>query len=99
NIFTPTVNHFIFVNAGTFLVALFLPMRTKIQRGTKAIILLFFAGELLSGSLNEFRIMLEVLPVSILYLKQTLDDWKQRVPATQGVENKSPPITPPKKIK
>lgn len=93
DLFNPQWNHFVFVNAGTFIVALLLPMRTKIEMGTKAILLLFFCGQMLAGSLNEFRIMLEVLPVSILYLKQTLDSWKGKIPAIQQAENKSPPVT------
>jgi len=45
------------------------------------------------------RVMLEVLPVSILYLKQTLDNWKEKIPATQKTENKPPLATSPKKPK
>ena len=84
-------NQFIFVNAGAFVVALFLPMRTKIEMGTKAVLLLFFCGQMVAGCLNEFRVMLEVLPVSILYLRQTLEGWKMKTATIQEVENKSPP--------
>jgi hypothetical protein len=98
-IFSLQWNHFVFVNAGTFVLALFLPMRTKIEMGAKAILLLFFGGQLLAGCLNEFRVMLEVLPVSILYLKQTLDGWKEKIPVAQEVQNKSSPPSLKKKPK
>lgn len=92
----PKWNHFIFVNAGTFVIAMFLPMRTKIEMGTKAVLLVFFCGQLLAGSLSEFRIMLEVLPVSILYLKQTLEGWKPKNPVTPEMANKPSPAAPKK---
>ena len=98
-IFSLRWNHFIFVNAGTFVITLFLPMRTKVQMGTKAILLLFFLGQMLAGSLSEFRIMLEVLPVSILYLKQTLDGWKEKIPVAQEVQNNPSPPSLKKKPK
>jgi len=88
---SPQWNQFVFVNAGSFVVALFLPMRTKIEMGTKAVLLLFFCGQMVAGCLNEFRVMLEVLPVSILYLRQTLEGWKMKTATIQEVENKSPP--------
>ena len=88
-IFTPNVNHFIFLNAGTFLVALFLPMRTQIQKGTKTILIIFFAGQLLAGVMSEFRIMLEVLPVSILYLRRTLTDWTSPQPVPVVAQGKT----------
>ena len=86
----PKWNHFVFVNAGTFVIALFLPMRTKIEMGTKVVLLLFFCGQMLAGSLSEFRVMLEVLPVSVLYLRQTLEGWKVKMPLIRDTENKPP---------
>jgi hypothetical protein len=90
-IFSLQWNHFIFVNAGTFIVALCLPVRTKIEMGTKAVLLLFFCGQMLAGAINEFRIMLEVLPVSILYLRQVLEGWKGETPKPYEIENKTKP--------
>jgi hypothetical protein len=84
-------NQFVFVNAGVFVVSLFLPIRTKIEMGTKAVLLLFFCGQMVAGCVNEFRLMLEVLPISILYLRQTLEGWKTKTAVTQEIERKSPP--------
>lgn len=67
-----SLNHFIFVNGGTFMLSLFLPARTRIEKGTKALILAFAAVSLGAGALKEFRIMLDILPVSILALREYL---------------------------
>ncbi|HTQ52591.1 MAG TPA: hypothetical protein VMJ12_17925 [Candidatus Acidoferrales bacterium] len=69
---TPSLNHFIFVNGGTFIISLLLPMRTRIERGTKAVIGIFFLAALLAGALDEFRIMLDILPISILAIREYL---------------------------
>jgi hypothetical protein len=89
-LFTPDWNHFIFVNAGTFVAAMFLPMRTRLELGTKVVLLLFFCGQMLAGALHEYRIMLESLPVSILYLRQSLWDSKTKV---LQAENKTKPVS------
>lgn len=69
---TPNLDHFIFVNGGTFIISLLLPMRTPIEKGTKAVIGLFSLAALLAGALNEFRIMLDILPISILAIREYL---------------------------
>jgi hypothetical protein len=69
---TPALNHFLFVNGGTFILSLLLPMRTRVQKGTKAIIGIFSLASMLAGALNEFRIMLDVLPISIFAVREYL---------------------------
>jgi hypothetical protein len=69
---TPSLNHFIFVNGGTFIISLLLPMRTRSERGTKAVIGIFSLAALLAGALDEFRIMLDILPISILAIREYL---------------------------
>ena len=69
---TPSLNHFLFVNGGTFVISLLLPMRTRIEKGTKAIIGVFSLASLLAGALNEFRIMLDIMPISILAVREYL---------------------------
>jgi len=69
---TPSVNHFIFVNGGTLILSLLLPMRTRIEKGTKAILGLFAVASMLAGAINEFRIILDILPISILALREYL---------------------------
>ncbi len=77
---TPTMNHFLFVNGGTFILSLLLPMRTRIEKGTKAMLGLFSVASMLAGALNEFRIMLDILPISILAVREYL-----QVPAIAAV--------------
>lgn len=77
---TPRLNHFIWINAGTFIVALFLPMKTTFDKGAKCVLIVFFVGmataSALAGTAFEFRQFSDVLPVSILYLDRALQHWK-----------------------
>jgi hypothetical protein len=78
--FTPQVNHFIWVNGGTFMIALFLPMKTLADKGTKCVLLVFLAGMtatvIMAGPHYEFRQFLDVLPISVFYLDRTIQHWK-----------------------
>jgi hypothetical protein len=80
DLITPRLNHFIWINAGTFIVALFLPMKTVFDKGAKCILIIFFAGTAvaaaLAGTAFEFRQFLDVLPLSILYLDNVIQQWK-----------------------
>ncbi len=88
---TPTLNHFIFANGGTFVVSLFLPMRTQIEKGTKAVIGVFFAAALLAGAFNEYRIMIDILPISILAIREYLMNSTTAVVPVQAHGKQSPP--------
>jgi hypothetical protein len=80
DLLTPHINHFIWVNAGTFILALCLPMRTLNDKGTKFLLLVFLAGLtvacVLADTYFEFRQFLDVLPISVLYLDSTIQRWK-----------------------
>jgi len=90
--FTLKWNHFIFVNAGTLLVSLCLPAHNKVQWGTKALLGAFFVCQALAGSFNEFRIMLEALPIALMAIAEYLNTL---IPQTAGAAS---PLKPqPKK--
>ena len=80
DLINPHVNHVIWVNAGTLVLALCLPMSTLADRGTKCILVVFLAGLtwacVLAGTPYEFRQCLDVLPLSILYLERTVRRWQ-----------------------
>jgi hypothetical protein len=80
DLINPHVNHFLWVNAGTFVLALCLPMRTLNDRGTKFLLFVFLAGLtwacVLAQTPYEFRQFLDVLPVSVLYLERTVRRWQ-----------------------
>jgi len=61
-------------NAGTLFIVLCLPMRTMMDRGIKCVIGAFLAGQLFAGNFEEFRIFMEILPVSVLYLYRTIQN-------------------------
>jgi len=77
-------------NAGSLALVLCLPMRTLIDRGIKCVIGAFLIGQLFAGNFPEFRIFMEVLPVSALYLSRTVQNWNtgnvkpNKLPATQN---------------
>lgn len=79
-LFTPHLNHFIWVNGGTFVVAMLLPMKTLVDKGIKFVLVLFFAGMTLAcywaNTDYEFRQFLDVLPVSVIYLTRTVTPRK-----------------------
>ncbi len=80
DLFHPQVNHVIWVNAGTLVLALCLPMSTLADRGTKFILVAFLAGLTLAcalaGTPYEFRQCLDVLPLSVLFIEQTVRRWQ-----------------------
>jgi len=78
--FNPQVNHFIWINAGTFVLALCLPMKSLDDQGIKFVLVVFLAGTtaacILANTYFEFRQFLDVLPISVLYLDRTMQRWK-----------------------
>jgi hypothetical protein len=74
------LNHFIWINAGTFLICLFLPMKSILDKGAKCVLIVFFvcttAACALAGTAIEFRQFLDVLPLSVFYLNRTVQNWK-----------------------
>jgi hypothetical protein len=77
-LYTPQWNHVMFVNAGTLVLALLLPARNRTDWGLKAVLLAFFAGQMVSGSISEYRVWLEALPLSMICLR----DYLQRIETT-----------------
>jgi hypothetical protein len=86
--FDPHINHFIWVNGGTFIIALCLPMKTLIERGTKFILVVFLLGMtaacILAATIYESRQFLDVLPISVLYLGQTIQRWQNNNAVSQS---------------
>lgn len=82
DLITPHVNHFIWVNAGTFILALCLPIKTPTDKGTKFLLIVFLAGLtmacVLADTYFEFRQLLDVLPISVLYLDRTIQRWNKQ---------------------
>lgn len=93
---TPNLNHFIFVNGGTFIISLLLPMRTQVEKGTKLVLGAFFLASLLAGALKEFRIMLDILPISILAIRDYLQQLNGPPVSVQATPAKPPQKLPKK---
>lgn len=59
------VNHPLFINSGLLAALLLLPVTDRRILGWKVIALLFIAGNMLFGIINEYRIWLELVPPSL----------------------------------
>jgi tetratricopeptide (TPR) repeat protein len=79
---SPTVNQVIFANAGTLVAVLVLGWRKRFLPYI-ALILVFLGGQLLYGGLNEFRIFMEVLPLSLILLSERWQEHAESDPADQ----------------
>ena len=66
---TPTLNHVIFVNAGTLLAVLALGWRRRFLP-YMAVIVIYLAGQLTYGGINEFRIFMQILPMSLMLMSE-----------------------------
>jgi len=69
------LNHVAFANAGTFFVMLLLVGNKRFQQYS-LLIWLFFIGQMLYGTIKEFRIFGEVLPLSWILLMGYWKDWQ-----------------------
>lgn len=68
DVFSCRLDHIAFVNGGLLLIGLLLTARTREQKAMKVLLCAFFVGELFAGCFNEFRIMMEVLPICVFYV-------------------------------
>ncbi|MGA3285679.1 MAG: hypothetical protein ABSD57_14635, partial [Verrucomicrobiota bacterium] len=68
-LFSPTINHVIFANAGTLAAVLVLGWRRRFLP-YMALIVAFLAGQFMYGMFNEFRIFMDVLPLSLILLSE-----------------------------
>jgi hypothetical protein len=73
-IFSPDMNHVVWVNLGLWLLVFFIPSRDPILRGFKVVAFVGYSGLLLAGSYNEFRVFLEFLPGTLLLAWRVIDD-------------------------
>jgi hypothetical protein len=95
---TLTWNHFIWTNAGTCIIALFLPMRSLNEIGTKALILVFLLCQFFAGSVREFRDFLEVLPLTMIYLFNYINRLQNpAISVTAGEKQPAPKSLPKRK--
>lgn len=81
DLFSLETNDVIWVNAGLLLLVCFLPAGRGVLRGARFVALAFFGGIFFLGKVSEFRIFLEILPVSLLLAEQLFRDETPELPA------------------
>jgi hypothetical protein len=73
--FSPTLNHVIFVNAGTLLAVLALGWQRRFLP-YMAVIVIYLGGQFMYGGINEFRIFMQILPLSLMLMSER---WQESV--------------------
>ena len=73
-LFSPTFNHAVFANAGTLAAVLVLGWRRRFLP-YMALIIVFLGGQLIYGGFNEFRIFMQVLPLSLILLSERWQEY------------------------
>ncbi|MGA3268372.1 MAG: hypothetical protein ABSE16_16300 [Verrucomicrobiota bacterium] len=76
-LFSPTWNHPIFANAGTMVAVLLLCWRRRLLP-YMALIVVFLAGQVMYGGFNEFRIFMQLLPLSLILLCERWREYEAR---------------------
>ncbi|MGD0744803.1 MAG: hypothetical protein ABSA45_06575 [Verrucomicrobiota bacterium] len=71
----PTLNHAVFVNAGTLVAVLVLGWRRRFLP-YMTVIVAFLVGQFIYGGINEFRIFMQILPLSLILLSER---WEEHV--------------------
>jgi hypothetical protein len=75
-LFSPTLNHAIFVNAGTLVAVLALGWRRRFLP-YMAVMVVYLGGQFMYGGLNEFRIFMQILPLSLILLSERWQDYAE----------------------
>ncbi len=73
-IFKVYLNHPIFINGGSFLIFLLLPVKCSEAIMWKTVGLIFLLGVMMFGVINEYRIFVEMIPVSLWGIYMYIDD-------------------------
>jgi len=86
---SPTLNHAIFVNAGTLAAVLALGWRRRFLP-YMAVIVVYLGGQLMYGGLNEFRIFIQILPLSLILLSER---WQEYAEPRVAAGSSAPSVT------
>ena len=74
-LFSPTLNHAVFANGGTLVAVLLLGWQRRFLP-YMAVIIVFLAGQFMYGGFSEFRIFMQILPLSLIVLTERLQHEK-----------------------
>jgi hypothetical protein len=82
-LFSAGLNHVIFVNAGSLLLLLLLPNKDRRVINFKVLAGVFIAGQFLCGSIHEFRIWYEVLPLGWILVSEAYAGFSNPASSTE----------------
>ena len=85
----PTTNHSIFANAGTIIAVLALGWQRRFLP-YMLVIIAFLGGQFIFGALNEFRIFMDLLPLSLIILAERWQDYNSQPASISATTNSTP---------
>jgi hypothetical protein len=93
SILTPTLNQFFFVNAGSMVAVLVLGWRRRLWP-YMLVIVAFVGGQIQYGVLHEFRIFMDILPLSMIILAEWWFNYNKPAVAVEAAASavKSPAV-------
>lgn len=98
HIFTPTINHVFFANAGTIVLILALGWRRRFLP-YMLVLAAFLAGQFMYGGFQEVRIFMQILPLSMIILAERWQDYTLQATTigqtvTKPADSKSESLNP-----
>lgn len=86
-LFSLDVRHILFVNAGSLLIIMLIPWRSRRDVVFKLMIIAFVLGQFFCGIIREFRIWYELLPLGWMLIADTLLKDHQTMPEHRAGES------------
>ena len=91
--FSLNLNHVIFANGGTLVAVLILGWRRRFLP-YMTVLLGFLAGQVMYGAFNEFRIFMQILPLSLILLSEWWQDYTRAAAAPADAPAPPAPASP-----
>jgi hypothetical protein len=90
-LFSLNLNHVLFTNAGALLIMMLIPWRNRRDVVFKILAVAFIIGQFLCGSIIEFRIWYEILPLGWMVISETISNRYRMVWDSQAAPDVLPP--------
>jgi hypothetical protein len=90
-LFSLNLNQVLFANAGALLIMMLIPWRSRRDVVFKILAVVFIIGQFLCGSIIEFRIWYEILPLGWMVISETISNRYRMVWDRQVAPDTLPP--------
>ena len=86
-LFSLNLRHVLFANAGSLFIIMLLPWRNRRDVVFKLLMVVFVIGEFFWGTINEFRIWYELLPLGWMMIADTVLPGRPMIQENAAVDN------------